>query len=115
MSFAAPPSSSSGHYLPLSWPRDRDRRHPSGGGNRSGGVCKSFARKYVLLCCLCGGLQVTLGALYLAIYFVLDGYTTSLHYFQTLPTYVPSIPVRRERDTERTDFHSSWHRVKAIS
>ena len=81
-----------------SWPRHRNRHHPPGGsgGHRDGGgVCKSFARKYVLLCCLCGGLQVTLGALYLAIYFVLDGYTTSLHYFQTLPTYVPSIPVRR--------------------
>ncbi len=57
-------------------------------------LCKSLTRKYVLLCSLCGGLQIVLGALYLAIYFVLDNHTTSLHYFQTLPTYVPSIPVR---------------------
>ena len=73
----------------ISWRRHRNR-HQEG---RRDNLCKSFARKYVLLCCLCGGLQVILGALYLAIYFVLEWYTTSLHYFQTLPTYVPAIPV----------------------
>ena len=51
-------------------------------------------KKYVLLCCLCGGLCLALGILYLVIYFVLGRYTTSLHYFQTLPLYIPAIVVR---------------------
>ena len=50
-------------------------------------------KKYVWLCCLCGGLCLALGILYLVIYFVLGRYTTSLHYFQTLPLYIPAIVV----------------------
>ena len=56
-------------------------------------IWKSLRKKYVLLCCLCGGLCVALGILYLVIYFVLGRYTTSMHYFQTMPLYIPSIVV----------------------
>ena len=56
-------------------------------------IWKSLRKKYVLLCGLCGGLCLALGVLYLAIYFVLGRYTTSMHYFQTMPLYIPSIVV----------------------
>ena len=56
-------------------------------------IWKSLRKKYVLLCCLCGGLCVALGILYLVIYFVLGKYTSSMHYFQTMPLYIPSIVV----------------------
>ncbi|XP_069988630.1 uncharacterized protein [Penaeus vannamei] len=51
---------------------------------------KSWNRKYVLLCGTCGSSAVLLGTLYLTIYFVLRSYTSSLQYFQTIPTYVPA-------------------------
>ena len=56
-------------------------------------IWKSLRKKYVLLCCLCGGLCMALGILYLVIYFVLGKYTSSMHYFQTMPLYIPSIVV----------------------
>ena len=36
---------------------------------------------------------MALGILYLVIYFVLGKYTSSMHYFQTMPLYIPSIVV----------------------
>ena len=56
-------------------------------------ILRCFAKKYILLCLLCGGLCLTLGVLYLVIFFLLTRYTTSLHYFQTLPTYIPAVVV----------------------
>ncbi|XP_066154293.1 uncharacterized protein [Euwallacea fornicatus] len=51
----------------------------------SGGV-----RKYVFWCCACGGLATILGALFLAVYFLLRTYTSTLGYFETIPTFVPA-------------------------
>ncbi|XP_066969446.1 uncharacterized protein [Macrobrachium rosenbergii] len=51
---------------------------------------KSWNRKYVLLCGTCGCSAVLLGTFYLIIYFVLRSYTSSLQYFETIPTYVPA-------------------------
>ena len=52
-----------------------------------------LTQKYVLLTLICGGLSVVLGALFMAIYLTVKSTTTSLHYFQTIPTYVPAIAV----------------------
>ncbi|XP_069685895.1 uncharacterized protein [Periplaneta americana] len=49
-----------------------------------------WLRKYVFLCTACGGLAVLLGALFLTVYFMLRSYTSSLNYFETVPTYVPA-------------------------
>jgi len=54
-------------------------------------IWKSLKKKYVLLCCLCGCLCLALGILYLVIYFLVGRYTSSLHYFQTMPLYIPAI------------------------
>ena len=63
-------------------------------------ILRCFAKKYILLCLLCGGLCLTLGILYLVIFFLLTRYTTSLHYFQTLPTYIPAVVVSIETIAE---------------
>ncbi|KAF5274127.1 hypothetical protein FQR65_LT04525 [Abscondita terminalis] len=47
-------------------------------------------RKYVFWCCVCGGLATVLGALFLAVYFLLRSYTSTLGYFETIPTFVPA-------------------------
>ncbi|KAF5275053.1 hypothetical protein FQA39_LY06990 [Lamprigera yunnana] len=47
-------------------------------------------RKYVFWCCICGGLATILGALFLAVYFLLRSYTSTLGYFETIPTFVPA-------------------------
>ncbi|XP_037082148.1 uncharacterized protein LOC119102800 [Pollicipes pollicipes] len=51
---------------------------------------RSVTRKYVILCWVCGGLAVLLGLLYVLVYFLLRTHTSSLHYFETIPTYVPA-------------------------
>ncbi|CAG9860764.1 unnamed protein product [Phyllotreta striolata] len=50
----------------------------------------SGIRKYVFWCCACGGLSTILGALFLAVYFLLRSYTSTLGYFETIPTFVPA-------------------------
>lgn len=52
-----------------------------------------FSKKYILLCGICGGLCFSIGILYLAIFFILKNFTTSMQYFQTLPIYIPSVVV----------------------
>ena len=42
-----------------------------------------------------GGLSVILGSLFIAIYFIVRNTTSSLHYFETLPTYIPGVTVRK--------------------
>ena len=79
----------SGHHNPY----HERRRQEEEGITDSHSIWKSMKKKYVLLCCLCGGLCLALGILYMVIYFVLGRYTTSLHYFQTLPLYIPAIVV----------------------
>lgn len=50
-------------------------------------------KKYVILCCLCGGLNATIGSLFLAIHAVLSAHTASLALFETVPSYIPGIMV----------------------
>ncbi|XP_066594793.1 uncharacterized protein [Prorops nasuta] len=52
-----------------------------------GGCCK----KYVVLCCLCGGLSASVGSLFLAVHAVLSAHTASLALFETVPSYIPGI------------------------
>ncbi|XP_046837292.1 uncharacterized protein LOC124432394 [Vespa crabro] len=52
-----------------------------------GGCCK----KYVVLCCLCGGLSAAVGSLFLAVHAVLSAHTASLALFETVPSYIPGI------------------------
>ncbi|XP_014245681.1 uncharacterized protein LOC106664478 isoform X2 [Cimex lectularius] len=47
-------------------------------------------RKYVFLCTVCGGLASLLGGLFLGVYLILRSYTSSLDYFETIPTYIPA-------------------------
>ncbi|XP_044263526.1 uncharacterized protein LOC123010581 isoform X2 [Tribolium madens] len=50
----------------------------------------SGVRKYVFWCCACGGLATILGTMFLAVYFLLRSYTSTLGYFETIPTFVPA-------------------------
>ena len=50
-------------------------------------------RKYVILCTACGGMAALLGALFLLVHLKLRAHTSSLHYFETVPTYVPAAMV----------------------
>lgn len=59
-----------------------------GGGSGGGGI-----RKYVFWCTICGGIATILGALFLAVYFMLRSYTSTLGYFETIPTFVPATMV----------------------
>ncbi|XP_042205341.1 uncharacterized protein LOC121854693 isoform X2 [Homarus americanus] len=63
---------------------------PTDDQDRSRPWWRSWNRKYVLLCGTCGTSAVLLGTFYLIIYFVLRSYTSSLQYFETIPTYVPA-------------------------
>lgn len=60
------------------------------GHSGEGGCCK----KYVVLCCLCGGLSAAVGSLFLAVHAVLSAHTASLALFETVPSYIPGIMVR---------------------
>lgn len=50
-------------------------------------------RKYVFWCCACGGLATVLGVLFLVVYFLLRYYTSTLGYFETIPTFIPATMV----------------------
>ncbi|XP_065087855.1 uncharacterized protein LOC135709445 isoform X3 [Ochlerotatus camptorhynchus] len=47
-------------------------------------------RKYVIWCLICGGISCLLGILFLGIYFLLRSYTSTVGYFETVPTFVPA-------------------------
>lgn len=53
-------------------------------GNNNG------VRKYVMCCLLCGGMSAILGVLFLGVYFLLRSYTSTVGYFETVPTFVPA-------------------------
>ncbi|XP_046441992.1 uncharacterized protein LOC124192631 [Daphnia pulex] len=53
--------------------------------------CNPCSKKYVMLCAACGGLAIILGSLFAVLYVVLRSYTSSLHYFETVPSYVASV------------------------
>nr|CAH7760227.1 unnamed protein product [Callosobruchus chinensis] len=82
-------------------PRPPPRPRYGGGGTlgsdaslrwqtRSPNASSGGIRKYVFWCCVCGGLSTVLGALFLAVYFLLRSYTSTLGYFETIPTFVPA-------------------------
>jgi len=48
-------------------------------------------QKYVMLTIICGTLSIILGTLFITIYFIVRNTTTSLHYFETIPTYIPGV------------------------
>lgn len=68
------------------------------GHSGEGGCCK----KYVVLCCLCGGLSAAVGSLFLAVHAVLSAHTASLALFETVPSYIPGIMVR---DANRLSYN----------
>ncbi|XP_057656834.1 uncharacterized protein LOC130894209 isoform X1 [Diorhabda carinulata] len=47
-------------------------------------------RKYVICCCISGSVTILIGVLFLAVYFLLRSYTSTLVYFETVPTFVPA-------------------------
>lgn len=54
-------------------------------------LTKKRLKKYVFLCSVCGGLASLLGGLFLGVYVILRSYTSSLGYFETIPTYIPAV------------------------
>lgn len=47
-------------------------------------------RKYVIWCLVCGGILCLLGVMFLAVYFLLRSYTSTVGYFETVPPFVPA-------------------------
>ncbi|CAD7082489.1 unnamed protein product [Hermetia illucens] len=47
-------------------------------------------RKYVIWCLIAGVTSCLLGTMFLAVYFLLRSYTSTLGYFETVPTFVPA-------------------------
>ena len=68
-------------------------QEPETSCNAPKALINCLAKKYILLCCVSGGVCITLGILYLTIFFILRKYTSSMHYFQTMPTYIPGVVV----------------------
>uniref|UniRef100_A0A336KW53 CSON015217 protein n=1 Tax=Culicoides sonorensis TaxID=179676 RepID=A0A336KW53_CULSO len=50
----------------------------------------SGVRKYVIWCLICGGTSLVLGLLFLAVYFLIRSYTSTVSYFETVPSFVPA-------------------------
>lgn len=47
-------------------------------------------RKYVVWCLICGGLSCLLGVMFLGVYYLVRSYTSTVGYFETVPTFVPA-------------------------
>lgn len=47
-------------------------------------------RKYVVWCLICGGISCLLGVMFLGVYFLVRSYTSTVGYFETVPTFVPA-------------------------
>jgi hypothetical protein len=47
-------------------------------------------RKYVIWCLICGGILCLIGVMFLAVYFLLRSYTSTVGYFETVPPFVPA-------------------------
>uniref|UniRef100_A0A146KTR5 Uncharacterized protein n=1 Tax=Lygus hesperus TaxID=30085 RepID=A0A146KTR5_LYGHE len=72
---------------PPNCPRHAERHHQA---TIEAHLTKKRLKKYVFLCTVCGGLASLLGALFLGVYLLLRSYTSSLDYFETIPTYIPA-------------------------
>lgn len=53
-------------------------------------------RKYVIWCLICGGILCLIGVMFLAVYFLLRSYTSTVGYFETIPPFVPSTLVSKK-------------------
>lgn len=80
------------------------------GHTGEGGCCK----KYVVLCCLCGGLSAAVGSLFLAVHAVLSAHTASLALFETVPSYIPGIMVRGKDRSLSTDLPLARPRTETM-
>lgn len=54
---------------------------------------RSFWTKYCLLCTVCGSAATILAGIFLVVAALFRYYTTSIYYFETVPTYIPAILV----------------------
>ena len=54
---------------------------------------RSFWTKYCLLCTICGSAATILAGIFLVVAVLFRYYTTSIYYFETVPTYIPAILV----------------------
>ncbi|CAG7724313.1 unnamed protein product, partial [Allacma fusca] len=52
---------------------------------------RSFWTKYCLLCTICGSAATILAGIFLVVAALFRYYTTSINYFETVPTYIPAI------------------------
>ncbi|XP_073985184.1 uncharacterized protein isoform X1 [Rhodnius prolixus] len=68
----------------------RHAEHHRAQSSIEGHLTKKRLKKYVFLCTVCGGLASLLGGLFLGVYLILRSYTSSLDYFETIPTYIPA-------------------------
>lgn len=58
--------------------------------NRNANPTSGESKKYVFCCTVCGGLVTILGSLFLTVYFLLRSLTSTLNYFETIPSFVPA-------------------------
>ena len=66
---------------------------------------RSFWTKYCLLCTICGSAATILAAIFLVVAALFRYYTTSIYYFETVPTYIPAILVsNREKLVKNMGF-----------
>ncbi|XP_054713419.1 uncharacterized protein LOC129222882 [Uloborus diversus] len=88
----APPSPLIPQGPPLIPSTRRHRSRPrSGSSNSNAPWWKAWIKKYVIACLVCGGLSVFHGIVFIVIYLLLRSYTSSLQFFETIPTYVPGV------------------------
>lgn len=66
---------------------------------------RSGIRKYVVWCLICGGLSCLLGIMFLGVYFLVRSYTSTIGYFETVPTFVPATLVSNSVNSHRLFFH----------
>lgn len=69
---------------------------------------RSGIRKYVVWCLICGGLSCLLGIMFLGVYFLVRSYTSTIGYFETVPTFVPATLVSNFR-THKKSSHSIFN------
>lgn len=51
---------------------------------------RSGIRKYVVWCLICGIISIICGIMFLGVYFLVRSYTSTIGYFETVPTFVPA-------------------------
>lgn len=69
---------------------------------------RSGIRKYVVWCLICGGLSCLLGLGFLGVYFLVRSYTSTIGYFETVPTFVPATLVSNSMFFTRFFLSFKW-------